>query len=141
MKRGPYNNRKKEYKRARELRKQGYGYRIIGKEVGICWGTIRNWVADLPIDIKKAHRIASDKARITDIRLFKSKDALRRFLIRKRGRRCEECGLKEWNGKKIILEVEHKDGNKHNNNEKNLKLLCPNCHSLTPTWRRKKSSL
>ena len=36
---------------------------------------------------------------------------------------------------KIPLEVDHIDGDYTNNNENNLTLLCPNCHSLTPTYK------
>jgi hypothetical protein len=35
----------------------------------------------------------------------------------------------------IVLEIEHKDGNHHNNERSNLEALCPNCHSQTKTWR------
>lgn len=31
---------------------------------------------------------------------------------------------------------DHIDGDKHNNSRENLRLLCPNCHSTTPTWRK-----
>jgi uncharacterized protein YerC/Zn finger protein HypA/HybF involved in hydrogenase expression len=48
---------------------------------------------------------------------------------------CKECGLKEWNGKKISLELDHIDGDARNNNADNFRLLCPNCHSQTSTWR------
>ena len=50
---------------------------------------------------------------------------------------CWECGIKEWNGKPIVLELEHKDGNAYNNSIDNLCLLCPNCHSQTPTYKNK----
>ena len=33
------------------------------------------------------------------------------------------------------MELEHKDGNNKNNNRDNLEMICPNCHSLTETWR------
>lgn len=36
---------------------------------------------------------------------------------------------------KVILEVEHIDGDCTNNKEENLDLICPNCHSLTATYR------
>lgn len=49
--------------------------------------------------------------------------------------KCNRCGLDEWLGEKILLEFEHKDGNNKNNSRENLEFLCPNCHSLTPTWR------
>lgn len=48
---------------------------------------------------------------------------------------CEHCGIFEWNGKTITLELDHIDGNNQNNLLNNLQILCPNCHSQTPTWR------
>lgn len=58
-------------------------------------------------------------------------------MIKKRGYRCEKCGLSEWFGVPIILELHHEDGNKNNVDDNNLKLLCPNCHSQTDNWRGK----
>lgn len=43
--------------------------------------------------------------------------------------KCATCGLTNWLGKKIILEVDHIDGRYWNNLKDNLQLLCPNCHS------------
>jgi len=51
---------------------------------------------------------------------------------------CEECGLSSWRGKHISIELDHIDGNRTNHLLKNLKMLCPNCHSQTPTFRSKK---
>lgn len=55
-------------------------------------------------------------------------------LIKLRGHKCENCGLTEWQGQPIKLEVHHKDGNRSNNELNNLQLLCPNCHSYTETF-------
>lgn len=52
--------------------------------------------------------------------------------------KCENCGIFEWNGKSISLELNHKDGNNGNHALMNLELICPNCHSQTPTYRSKK---
>lgn len=49
--------------------------------------------------------------------------------------RCENCGLSEWLGQPISLELNHIDGNNSNNNLINLNLLCPNCHAQTPNYR------
>lgn len=53
---------------------------------------------------------------------------------------CELCGLTEWMGQKIPLELHHIDGNRFNNNLENLQILCPNCHSLTPNHSKKTPS-
>jgi predicted nucleic acid-binding Zn ribbon protein len=59
------------------------------------------------------------------------------FLIEKYGEKCNRCGWCERNpiSGKIPIELEHKDGNSENNSLENLELLCPNCHSLTPTYK------
>lgn len=43
---------------------------------------------------------------------------------------CECCGLSEWMGKKIPLELHHKNMNHNDNRLENLQILCSNCHSL-----------
>ncbi len=48
---------------------------------------------------------------------------------------CEICKNTEWLGKPINLELEHIDGNSENHARSNLQLLCPNCHSYTPTYK------
>ncbi len=53
--------------------------------------------------------------------------------------KCECCGLTEWMGKPIPLELHHKDGNHHNNTIENYSLLCPNCHAMTDSDRGKNS--
>lgn len=61
----------------------------------------------------------------------------RNYLIEKYGAACMECGWSKTNkySNTVPIELEHVDGNSENNNLDNLKLLCPNCHSLTPTFR------
>mgnify|MGYP003414046086 FL=1 len=62
---------------------------------------------------------------------------IRKYLFRKYNNKCAQCGWGEINpySQTIPLEVEHKDGNYTNNKEDNLILLCPNCHSLTSTYK------
>jgi Zn finger protein HypA/HybF involved in hydrogenase expression len=52
--------------------------------------------------------------------------------------KCHNCGLTEWLGKPISIELEHKNGNNFDNRIENLTLLCPNCHSQTSTFRGRK---
>jgi len=65
--------------------------------------------------------------------------SVRKRIIEEQGGACFVCKLTEWNTLPITLEVDHEDGNKHNNERANLRALCPNCHAQTPTWRRAKS--
>lgn len=53
------------------------------------------------------------------------------------GYKCKRCGIHQWNNKYICLQLEHIDGNSKNNKEDNICLLCPNCHSLTQTYKSK----
>ena len=50
---------------------------------------------------------------------------------------CYTCGITEWSGKEIVLELEHVDGDSSNNAEENLSLICPNCHSQTSTYKNR----
>lgn len=59
----------------------------------------------------------------------------RRRVFEEQNYSCNKCGISEWQGFKISLELEHKDGNTTNNVRENLEGLCPNCHSITDTWR------
>ena len=62
---------------------------------------------------------------------------LRDFLLEQCNYKCQECGWGEKNNHTglIPLELEHIDGDYTNNKEENLKILCPNCHSLTATYK------
>lgn len=68
----------------------------------------------------------------------KTKSYKRLQILTEQNYSCLHCGLSEWLGKSIKLELDHIDGNNKNNSRNNLRLLCPNCHSFTDTWRKKK---
>ena len=62
---------------------------------------------------------------------------VRRYILVKYNYSCSKCG---WNEKNPItnstpLDVDHIDGDSENNLESNLRLLCPNCHGLTPSYK------
>ncbi len=62
---------------------------------------------------------------------------LKRYIREKFENKCSRCGWGEMHPitKRVMIEIEHIDGNSENNTEGNLTLLCPNCHSLTPFYK------
>ena len=50
---------------------------------------------------------------------------------------CSVCGINEWCGEALSLERDHINGVRSDNRLENLRLLCPNCHSQTPTYCRR----
>lgn len=67
------------------------------------------------------------------------KGPAKRWLRKVYGDVCAICGITEWMGKNINLEIDHIDGNAYNNLPSNLRLLCPNCHSQTITYKNRNS--
>ena len=70
-----------------------------------------------------------------DYQTFKLKNRLLQENYKEK--KCECCGLSEWNGLPIPLELHHIDGNRTNHKLENLKILCLNCHAQTDTFRAK----
>lgn len=60
--------------------------------------------------------------------------SLKRCMRHTKGYICECGNAGRWLNKPLVLQLDHIDGNSDNNHPLNLRWLCPNCHSQTPTW-------
>ena len=89
-------------------------------------GIARNAIP-LEICLKKGYKIRSDVLKKKLLKAGKIKNI------------CVKCGTGNlWKNEELVLELDHKDGDNMNNELKNLRLLCPNCHSQTPNFRGRK---
>lgn len=79
-----------------------------------------------------------EKDRIVEEGKASNSGQVKRYLLRKHGHICMDpnCAW-DFSKREINVELEHKDGNSDNNTLENCILLCPNCHSLTPTYKNK----
>jgi hypothetical protein len=73
--------------------------------------------------------------------MLSDRGSIKNCLTKLFGYKCSMCGLDRWQGHKLSLELDHVDGNAGNNQPSNLRLVCPNCHSITPTWKGRNRGL
>ena len=57
------------------------------------------------------------------------------YLLNAYGHRCRKCGLTDWYGEPVALELHHINGDGRDNRLENIEMLCLLCHAQTPTWR------
>lgn len=110
------------------------------RQAGGNYNTVRKTLARLKADTSHwTGQGWTKNQQLKNIEDYKTNHNLKKNLIIEREHKCENCNLKEWLSQPIVLELEHCDGDKYNNSRDNLKLLCPNCHSQTKTWRGRKN--
>lgn len=125
---------KKVYSKAGLLRELGLkpvggNYKTIDKLLARLKPDISHWTGQ-GWSIGRQHKDYTEYTRSASVKIH---------VLDNRGHQCEKCKLREWLSQPIMLELEHIDGNSYNNEDINLLLLCPNCHSQTKTWRKRKS--
>ncbi len=139
LKNGPYKGKRKQYLRARVLREKGDTLAEISAAIGVSPHTIAHWVNDLGVDVRKTERfrkIMIAKSGELTVAELASKPGIKKRLIAIRGHACQNCCTSTWMDRPITLELHRKVDKPYRDCiESDLELLCPNCHSLTKTWK------
>lgn len=118
------------------------------EKVGMAFSTFKRWAIKYEVYKPNQAGIGVSKNRPNTVEIENifaglhsnyNTNQLRKRLIKEGIKQyiCENCGLTEWLGQPIPLELDHIDGDSTNHSLENLKILCPNCHALTPTYRGK----
>lgn len=98
--------------------------------------TGQGWSKGMRLEKKPRVPLESILVNPSDFQSYKLKKRL--FKENLKQRRCEECGWDKLSEDgRIPLELDHINGNHADNRLENLRILCPNCHSLKATHRGK----
>ena len=114
------------------------------RELGCYRSTLYSWAKKFGIRVKKnqgnrgepsPHRLCKTPDEVYSVDSKVTKGLLVWQLKQDREWKCECCGVTEWQGKPLSLEIHHINGDRYDNRRENLQILCPNCHSTTDNWR------
>jgi hypothetical protein len=129
------------------------------KQSGSMQSRIKNEIKNLGLDIshftgqawcrgKNSYQDKRIRNKYTEEFIFKENSEVSNKVVKNRlmsnptyEHKCELCSVKEWYDpfekkiKPVNLELDHINGNERDNRKENLRLICSNCHSFTPTYK------
>lgn len=115
-------------------------YQVIKQNLtdrNICLKDYPHLYKKLGITSKKSNQDIFHKNSVYDRKDLKRKIIKEGILEYK----CSMCGIFEWMDKPLSLQLDHINGINNDNRIENLRFLCPNCHTQTPTWGFKKRNI
>lgn len=134
-----------------QIVKESYSYREVLKKLGYATGggnnnkTLKNRLEKYNISTEHFHTIKSVERNVDNVfceNSTASQATLRRWFVKGDyiPYSCSICGISEWQGKKLALQLDHINGNNRDDRIENLRWLCPNCHSQTETFCGKQTT-
>jgi hypothetical protein len=84
--------------------------------------------------VSRRNRMTDAEIFVENASLYKGSRIVRRLVELGWDYRCAWCGIVEWRGQRLVLHLDHINGINNDNRLINLRILCPNCHSQTPTY-------
>lgn len=125
----------------------------LGTKGGSSTDVLKDRIKELECDISHFDKTAIKKPSnnikytldeiLVENSTYKNTSRLKSRLVRE-GRleyKCEKCGISEWLGQPLSLQLDHQNGNNTDNRIENLRFLCPNCHSQTSTFAGRNKNL
>lgn len=132
----PYRDRRRKYDWAaiRAYYEAGHTYLQCVERFGFCARAWEDAVKRGDLRPRAGGRIGRP---VEQVLQSKSSRWLKKLKLLKEGyltSRCQRCGIVDWRGKRLAIHIDHINGKKHDWRLENLRMLCPNCHSQTPTF-------
>lgn len=116
------------------LRAAGGNYSSLKKNVERYQLTLPEWDYSKQLSVARV-QFSDDEVFVEDSSFASRASLKKRLYAMGVKEECSECGLgKKWNGKLITLQLDHINGIHNDNRLKNLRIVCPNCHSQTETY-------